>query len=347
MLEFIGLSLLHVYHSVFVLSLFIYCCLFIRLERRSKSLTHLVVPLGLVTYLYSCISHHPSIHWFWLVSSVYTASTSKYEFSRHYSYCGEQANMHTFGYVDLRVVVPVLIVRGGMTRLLKSLLAHRGRVFRCCNHTVAIRTYMACCCPCFGATAAKKREPDGQVRRYHLRQTDTTAEENSFRGVFGKVSVKSQSQKLNDKHIQVDAPDGHRIVHQGWVNKEGGGNAGIFSRKSWKRRWFILRQDGTLKYYTSDKQGAEMKGAIRVIGASIKNQSRKDKKKVGSALTFVLVQASPASPRPYIFYPDTDLDFAKWQGVLNQVVQFKPPSSKIEQARNSPSVCVAVELAPV
>lgn len=91
MLEFIGLSLLHVYHSVFVLSLFIYCCLFIRLERRSKSLSHLVVPLGLVTYLYSCISHHPSIHWFWLVSSVYTASTSKYEFSRHYSYCGEHA----------------------------------------------------------------------------------------------------------------------------------------------------------------------------------------------------------------------------------------------------------------
>ena len=142
------------------------------------------------------------------------------------------------------------------------------------------------------------------------------------------------------------APEGHRIVHQGWVNKEGGGTKGIFSRKSWKRRWFILRQDGTLKYYTSDKQGAEMKGVIRVIGASIKTRS-KDKKKAGSALMFVLVQASPASPRPYIFYPDNDLNFAKWQGVLNQMVRLKPPSSKGKQPGNLSSTCVAVELAAV
>lgn len=45
-------------------------------------------------------------------------------------------------------------------------------------------------------------------------------------------------------------PDG--VIRSGWMTKRGR------VRKNWKRRWFVLRADGTLTYYASEASKAPL-----------------------------------------------------------------------------------------
>jgi hypothetical protein len=48
-----------------------------------------------------------------------------------------------------------------------------------------------------------------------------------------------------------------RIVHLGWAVKQGG------NVKNWKKRWFVLLSNGTLRYFT-DKMTIAEKGHIDI-----------------------------------------------------------------------------------
>ena len=60
-------------------------------------------------------------------------------------------------------------------------------------------------------------------------------EENGFRSMLGGNKVK-QSRGEEQSSGSADSVNSG-IVHSGYLVKEGGGESGIFSRKSWKRRW--------------------------------------------------------------------------------------------------------------
>ena len=46
------------------------------------------------------------------------------------------------------------------------------------------------------------------------------------------------------------------VVHSGWLRKQGD------VRKNWKKRWFELTNDFTLRYYDAQTEPREQKGAI-------------------------------------------------------------------------------------
>jgi hypothetical protein len=135
-------------------------------------------------------------------------------------------------------------------------------------------------------------------------------EENGFRSMLGGNKVK-QSRGEEQSSGSADSVNSG-IVHSGYLVKEGGGESGIFSRKSWKRRWFVLTDSGLLKYYVSDKQNV-LKGTIYIHGASVTNRSHP---KRGTLIC--IAQAPPSNPRPYIIAGINETDRTKWQSVLNK-----------------------------
>jgi hypothetical protein len=54
------------------------------------------------------------------------------------------------------------------------------------------------------------------------------------------------------------------IVKQGWLNKQGGAKGG---RKSWKRRWFVLKED--CLYYKESPESTVLLGAMPLHGCHI------------------------------------------------------------------------------
>ena len=57
------------------------------------------------------------------------------------------------------------------------------------------------------------------------------------------------------------------IVQSGWLTKQGGGRSAL-GRSSWKRRWFILRDNGSMSYYRTTRPDAKPLGVILLPSAS-------------------------------------------------------------------------------
>ena len=53
------------------------------------------------------------------------------------------------------------------------------------------------------------------------------------------------------------------VIKSGWITKKGGGTS-AFGKMSWKMRWFVLRNDGTLSYYRSEKPGEKLLGSFKM-----------------------------------------------------------------------------------
>ncbi|XP_065839578.1 unconventional myosin-X-like [Oscarella lobularis] len=56
------------------------------------------------------------------------------------------------------------------------------------------------------------------------------------------------------------------FVRAGWMEKKGGGT-GTLSRRNWKKRFFVLRDDRKLSYYEKDEEGAKLLGVINIAEA--------------------------------------------------------------------------------
>ena len=50
------------------------------------------------------------------------------------------------------------------------------------------------------------------------------------------------------------------------MEKKGGGT-GTLSRRNWKKRFFVLRDDRKLSYYEKDEEGAKLLGVINIAEA--------------------------------------------------------------------------------
>eukprot|EP00118_Oscarella_pearsei_P013163 m.102222 g.102222 ORF g.102222 m.102222 type:complete len:1858 (+) comp37156_c0_seq6:100-5673(+) len=56
------------------------------------------------------------------------------------------------------------------------------------------------------------------------------------------------------------------FIKAGWMEKKGGGT-GTLSRRNWKRRFFVLRDDKKLSYYEKDEEGSKPLGVINIAEA--------------------------------------------------------------------------------
>ena len=70
-----------------------------------------------------------------------------------------------------------------------------------------------------------------------------------------KQGLQQEKQGLqeSEQRLQQDLAVGTPLA--GWLRKQGTGT-GVFGRKSWKNRWFVLK-DGWLTYHESDKLGTD------------------------------------------------------------------------------------------
>lgn len=76
--------------------------------------------------------------------------------------------------------------------------------------------------------------------------------------------------KAMDSSDPTDIPWGEgigEIVQIGWLIKQGGGRSAL-GRASWKRRWFVLRDNGSLAYFRTTRPDAKPLGVILLPSAS-------------------------------------------------------------------------------
>ncbi|EDQ92133.1 uncharacterized protein MONBRDRAFT_44336 [Monosiga brevicollis MX1] len=105
------------------------------------------------------------------------------------------------------------------------------------------------------------------------------------------------------------------FVHTGWMIKQGSGQ-GAFSRSSWKRRWFALRDNGTLSYHKAERPDAKPLGTI-ALGDTIKVHPRPP-----FELTFAQKSCfSMVTPgRVYNFVCDSDGERDVWIRLLKAAI---------------------------
>ena len=85
------------------------------------------------------------------------------------------------------------------------------------------------------------------------KQYDATTSEEKLRKVIQALQESEQALQESKQQLQHDLAVGTPLA--GWLRKQGTG-ASVFGRKSWKNRWFVLK-DGWLTYHDSDKIGTD------------------------------------------------------------------------------------------
>eukprot|EP00040_Diaphanoeca_grandis_P004232 m.27670 g.27670 ORF g.27670 m.27670 type:complete len:235 (-) comp15787_c0_seq2:47-751(-) len=123
-----------------------------------------------------------------------------------------------------------------------------------------IKASLNCPCPCGDCGGKGKAGPEVQCWHMiwltgHTKRSD----------LLPKSLLKSNSASsvghddaLDEDELEAltvgDEPawDPSAVAHmQGWVRKKGGGTSGLFGRKNWKNRWFILHAD-VLRYFKEE-----------------------------------------------------------------------------------------------
>jgi len=98
------------------------------------------------------------------------------------------------------------------------------------------------------------------------------------------------------------------IERMGWLEKRGG------IRKSWKKRWFVLR-DGELKYYASDKKNTKESGNIILDGCQVEiapeaKYSRK----------FCFELNSPLQNRVFVIVAENGTSLQEWMNAIRRAM---------------------------
>lgn len=128
-----------------------------------------------------------------------------------------------------------------------------------------LKAAKSCPCPCGDCGGKGKAGPEIQCWHLiwvtgHTKHSDLTHQQQQS---LTKAKARSSScslpgdgsddEELEDMNLGDEPtwrPDA--VVHmQGWIRKRGGGTSGLFARKSWKLRWFILHDD-ILRYFKEE-----------------------------------------------------------------------------------------------
>ena len=129
--------------------------------------------------------------------------------------------------------------------------------------------------------------------------------------------AQNRSEVLDDIQHKVSDAENSKIIFKGWMYKRGKIN------KNWQKRWFVLRNDYYLYYYTARQRPEnEFKGRINLRTCKVIKiyNDDKDKKK---EFTFYVshYNAKLNKDRIYKFCCEKAIDLIDWMSVLIVFVQ--------------------------
>ncbi|XP_070579564.1 uncharacterized protein [Ptychodera flava] len=132
--------------------------------------------------------------------------------------------------------------------------------------------------------------------------------------------------------------NGGVLIKQGWCVKESGTK--VFGRHNWKRRWFVLTQNGdvvSLAYYENEtkpeNKDVRLKGTVPLTNKYITTYLDDSVKK--KPFCFALgPMVEDGITRTYYISCESEDDRLEWMEVLNSSLQGAPPSRTEERRRS-------------
>lgn len=109
----------------------------------------------------------------------------------------------------------------------------------------------------------------------------------------------------------------NEIVQSGWLVKQGAGTS-AFGRQSWKRRWFSLRDSGSLSYYGSSRPDAKALGTIHLhLAREVKADVIFPELSFVSAACF----AVETQDRTYNLVADSKEERSRWVALISSAIE--------------------------